>query len=150
MAHKSKWKRAVKFLLTLVILYLVVWCIGFYRVWSFQSELRLQHRERGEEVERFISKLEVGQPGELVRNFPYAVRGKDKSEYVVWYYDFIQENSSVSNRGGPVFKIRIGSENTLSVRKSHGISHGDKFSSPFHYYPSVAIFGLDTDEYNER
>jgi hypothetical protein len=117
-------------------------------VWSFERELRQEHQERGEEVERFISKLEVGQSAEPVRDFAYSLQGKEESEYVIWYYDFIGEDSSVSNRGGPVFRIRVRSGVVASIRKSMAMSHGDKFSSPLHYYPSVAIFGVDADEDN--
>ena len=148
MARKSRWKRAIRLLLGLAILYLIVWGIGFYRVWSFERALRQQHRERGEAVEQFISKLQVGQSAELLSDFQYSAKGESESEYVIWYYSFIDEDSSVSNRGGPVYRVRVGSGVVISVDKSMPMSHGDKFSSPFHYYPSVALFGLDTDDNN--
>ncbi len=142
MKPPTKLKRIIRSLLILCILYLVLWCIGFYRVWSFQRNLTTEHIERGKEIELFITSLKIGQPADLVKGFPYSVQQEDKSEYVIWYYSIIDENSSVSNRGGPVYLIKVEDNIVTTIDKRMPLTHGDKFSSPLYYYPIVAISGL--------
>lgn len=146
MKFLSLFKYGRRILLILGSLYLVLWVVGFLRVWSFERELRREHRERGEAVEEFVGSLEPGDPAELVRNFQYARQGKTEFKYVIWYYDLIDEDSAVSNRGGPVYVVWVGTDDVTSIEKSWSLSHGDLFASPFTYYPSVALFGLDESE----
>ena len=139
-------KRFIKTLLGFLILYSILWGTGYYRVWSYEKELRQEHNTRGKEIEDFIDGLKVGDPAQPVRSFRYSKQGKTKYVYWMWYYNHIDENSAVSNRGEKAYQIFVDDEVIVSIELHAAMTHGDIFASPFRYYPSVALFGLETDE----
>ena len=133
--------------ISLVFLYLIIFSIGVYRVWSYESELKKEHTDIKNAVEPFMDKLEVGQSEDILYDFTYAKRYHEGSGWSVWYYDLIEESSSVSNRMCKSYFIKVNSGIITSVEEGYSMIHGDRFESALFFYPRVAFTGISGVEY---
>ena len=133
--------------ISLVFLYLIIFSIGVYRGWLYETGLKKEHAVIKNAVEPFMGSLEVGESEGILYDFTYAERYNDGSGWSVWYYDLIEESSSASNRVCKSYFIKVNSGRITSVEEGHPMIHGDRFESALFFYPKVAFTGVSGVEY---
>ena len=76
-------KKIIRYLMrgaiSLVFLYLIIFSIGVYRVWLYETGLKKEHAVIKNAVEPFMGRLEVGESEGILYDFTYAERYNDGS-----------------------------------------------------------------------
>ena len=72
-------------------------------------------------------------------------------KFLFFYDTFIEETNSVANRESKIFRIEAREGKIYELEAGPGaITHGDRFTSHWKFYPLVCFFGLETFETYER
>ena len=140
--------------LSLVSLYALIWGIGYYRVYSIVENLKAENQIKGDRIEHCYKSLKEGdkvQKLDPILDIGQTVVDGKLSKYYFFYNLAIQETSSVTNRMPKSFKIEARNGIIYSLHAQRGaITHGDRFTSHWKFYPLVCFFGLETFETYER
>jgi hypothetical protein len=106
-------------------------------------DLRIEHHQIGLEIEKLIEKSEIGSSIQPIVDSPHSSAGRSPEEYILTYYDDIDEDAYVSNRSSKTYSITSSGGHILAISTVGLCSHGDKFGHPAWYYFIVGLTGLD-------
>lgn len=135
--------------IVLVLLYAIIWGIGYYRVQLLVNNLRSENKIKGDRIEYCFESVTEGDSVKAldsILDVGHTLIDGEISKYYFYYDSMVEETSSVSNRLSKGYKVEVLKGRVYSIKSNGAMTHGDSFINHWKFYPMVCFCGLKTYE----